>query len=219
MKTLSVLLLFALSGSVVPAVSSPRAGAAPQTQEAPAARPSERASELLRELAGEFRAMKSYTVAFTIAAGESDVAGSYTVQSGGYTLTIGDAEVFFDGKVRYEVDHARREVTINAVDTTSRNILDNPIGAFDFLDGAYRPTLLSDDGSEALVRLTPTDGESATGVVTVRLELHPVRPQSLAYDYDGEQVTVSVRSIEPFAGKLRRFDPKSCAGYEMIDFR
>ena len=155
MKTLSVLLLFALSGSVVPAVSSPRAGVASQTQEAPAARPSERASELLRELAGEFRAMKSYTVAFTVVAGESDVAGSYTVQSGGYTLTIGDAEVFFDGKVRYEVDHARREVTINAVDTTSRNILDNPIGAFDFLDGAYRPTLLSYDGSEALVRLTP----------------------------------------------------------------
>lgn len=55
--------------------------------------------------------------------------------------------------------------------------------------------------------------------MTVRLGLHPVRPQSLAYDYDGEQVTVLVRSIEPFAGKLRRFDPKSCAGYEMIDFR
>lgn len=219
MKTLSVLLLFALSGSVVPAVSSPRAGAAPQTQEAPAARPSERASELLRELAGEFRAMKSYTVAFTIAAGESDVAGSYTVQSGGYTLMIGDAEVFFDGKVRYEVDHARREVTINAVDTTSRNILDNPIGAFDFLDGAYRPTLLGERDGQATILLTPTDGDAATGSVTVTLSLSPVRPRSLAYDYDGEQITVSVLSIEPFAGTLRRFDPKACAGYEMIDFR
>lgn len=219
MKTLSVLLLFALSGSVVPAVSSPRAGAAPQTQEALAARPSERASELLRELAGEFRAMKSYTVAFTIAAGESDVAGSYTVQSGGYTLTIGDAEVFFDGKVRYEVDHARREVTINAVDTTSRNILDNPIGAFDFLDGAYRPTLLSDDGSDGPRAADPDRRRVGHGGRDGPSRAASRAAQSLAYDYDGEQVTVSVRSIEPFAGKLRRFDPKACAGYEMIDFR
>ena len=51
------------------------------------------------------------------------------------------------------------------------------------------------------------------------LSLNPVRPLRVAYDYDGEQITVSVLSVEPFAGTLRRFDPKACAGYEMIDFR
>lgn len=213
------LLLLSARPAVRAEIPAPESRTDAAAQVADAARTSDRAEKLLEALAAGFRSMNSYTVSFEIAAGESDVAGSYTVQNGGYTLTIGGAEVFFDGGVRYEVDHGRREVTINSVDTTSRNILDNPIGAFDFLDGLYRPTLLSDDGSEALVRLTPTDGESATGVVTVRLGLHPVRPQSLAYDYDGEQVTVSVRSIEPFAGKLRRFDPKACAGYEMIDFR
>lgn len=217
---LLLLLLLTVRPAVRAEVQAPESRADAATGATLATQTPGRAEKLLEELAAGFKALGSYTVTFEIAAGGTDdIAGSYTVRDGGYLLTIGEAEVFFDGGVRYEVDHARREVTVNSVDTTSRNILDNPIGAFDFLDGAYRPTLLSDDGSEALVRLTPTDGESATGVVTVRLGLHPVRPQSLAYDYDGEQVTVSVRSIEPFAGKLRRFDPKACAGYEMIDFR
>ena len=81
-----------------------------------------RAAEILEGLAAGFRAMKGYEVDFAVEAGEYRTAGSYAVEGRGYFLTLGDAEVFCDGTVRYEVDHARREVTIVGVDTTSRNI-------------------------------------------------------------------------------------------------
>ena len=103
-----------------------------------------RAAEILEGLAAGFRAMKGYEVDFAVEAGEYRTGGRYAVEGQGYFLTLGDAEVFCDGTVRYEVDNARREVTIVGVDTASRNILNNPVKAFDFLDSEYDPELLTE---------------------------------------------------------------------------
>lgn len=46
-----------------------------------------------------------------------------------------------------------------------------------------------------------------------------MRPRSLSYDYDGEQVLVNVLEVAPLAGHVRRFDKNAYAGYEFIDFR
>ena len=46
-----------------------------------------------------------------------------------------------------------------------------------------------------------------------------MRPLSLSYDYDGEQVQVSVLGVAPLAGHVRVFDRNAYAGYEFIDFR
>jgi hypothetical protein len=46
-----------------------------------------------------------------------------------------------------------------------------------------------------------------------------MRPRSLSYDYDGEQVLVNVLEVASLAGHVRRFDPKNYEGYEFIDFR
>lgn len=179
-----------------------------------------RAGEILERLAAGFRAMKGYEVDFTVEAGEYRTAGSYAVEGQGYFLTLGDAEVFCDGTVRYEVDNARREVTIVGVDTASRNILNNPVKAFDFLDSEYDPELLTETAGRAVVRLTPTAGNSSpAGVITVTVSTAAMRPLSLSYDYDGEQVQVGILGIAPLAGHVRLFDKNAYAGYEFIDFR
>ena len=46
-----------------------------------------------------------------------------------------------------------------------------------------------------------------------------MRPLSLSYDYDGEQVQVGILGIAPLAGHVRLFDRKNYADYEFIDFR
>ena len=125
-----------------------------------------RAGEILERLAAGFRAMKGYEVTFEVEAGEYRTGGSYAVEGQGYFLTLGDAEVFCDGTVRYEVDNARREVTIVGVDTASRNILNNPVKAFDFLDSEYDPELLTETAGRAVVRLTPTAGNSSPCWIT-----------------------------------------------------
>ena len=129
-------------------------------------------------------------------------------------------EVFADGAVRREVDNRRREVTVTEVDTASRNILNNPVRAFDFLGSEYTPSLVSEADGRAVVRLTPAAGnDSPAGDVTLTVDTATMRPRSLSYDYDGEQVLVNVLEVAPLAGHVWRFDPKNYEGYEFIDFR
>lgn len=179
-----------------------------------------RAAEILEGLAAGFRAMDGYEVGFGIEAGDYRAQGSYAVRGEAYTLTLGDVEVYCDGRVRYEVDRERREVTIVGVDTTSRNILNNPVRAFDFLGDDYRADLLSEAEGRATIRLRPVAGSGASaGEITVTVSTATMRPEQLDYDYDGERIRVVVRRVAPLAGPLARFDAGRFAGYEFIDFR
>ena len=159
-----------------------------------------RATEILERLAAGFRAMDGYGVKFGVVSGDYEARGSYVVEGDSYYLVLGDAEVFADGAVRREVDNRRREVTVTEVDTASRNILNNPVRAFDFLGSEYTPSLVSEADGRAV--------DTAT-----------MRPRSLSYDYDGEQVLVNVLEVAPLAGHVWRFDKNAYAGYEFIDFR
>ena len=172
-----------------------------------------RATEILERLAAGFRAMDGYGVKFGVVSGDYEARGSYVVEGDSYYLVLGDAEVFADGAVR-------REVTVTEVDTASRNILNNPVRAFDFLGSEYTPSLVSEADDRAVVRLTPAAGnDSPAGDVTLTVDTATMRPRSLSYDYDGEQVLVNVLEVAPLAGHVRRFDPKNYEGYEFIDFR
>ena len=171
-----------------------------------------RATEILERLAAGFRAMDGYGVKFGVVSGDYEARGSYVVEGDSYYLVLGDAEVFADGAVRREVDNRRREVT--------RNILNNPVRAFDFLGSEYTPSLVSEADGRAVVRLTPAAGnDSPAGDVTLTVDTATMRPRSLSYDYDGEQVLVNVLEVAPLAGHVRRFDRKNYADYEFIDFR
>ena len=179
-----------------------------------------RAAEILEKLAAGFRAMPGYSVNFEVASGDYKSRGSYVVEGRNYYLALADAEVFADSVIRYEIDNRRREVTVTEVDAASRNILNNPVRAFDFLGSEYVPTLVSEVGGRSVVRLTPAAGNDApAGNVTVTVDTATMRPLSLSYDYVGEQVQVSVLGVAPLAGHVRVFDRNAYAGYEFIDFR
>ena len=144
-----------------------------------------RATEILERLAAGFREMDGYGVKFGVVSGDYEARGSYVVEGDSYYLVLGDAEVFADGAVRREVDNRRREVTVTEVDTASRNILNNPVRAFDFLGSEYTPSLVSEADDRAVVRLTPAAGnDSPAGDVTLTVDTATMRPRSLSYDYD-----------------------------------
>lgn len=201
----------------------PAAAASPASSAAVAAlEPSAdgRAAEILEKLAAGFRALGAYGVTFEVSSDEYTTRGRYAVEGENYYIAVGEAEVYCDGKIRYEIDNRRREVTVTEVDAASRNILNNPVRAFDFLGSEYVPTLVSEAGGCAVVRLTPAAGnDSPAGNVTVTVDTATMRPLSLSYDYDGEQVQISVLGVAPLSGHVRVFDRQAYAGYEFIDFR
>lgn len=186
----------------------------------PQSRAAGRATEILEKLAAGFRAMPGYSVDFEVSAGDYKSRGSYVVEGRCYYLALADAEVFADSVVRYEIDNRRREVTVTEVNRASRNILDNPVQAFDFLGSEYDFSLEGESGGRATVWLVPTaENDTSAGVVTLVVDTSSMRPVSLAYDYDGERVGIRVTGIEPQAGHFRTFDRQAYGGYEFIDFR
>ena len=198
-RLLSLLLLLSAMQSVaaVPAAVNVPAAA----NNVPAA---DRADAILAGVSDGFRALGAYGVSFEVRSDEYVTRGRYAVEGENYYLVLGDAEVYCDGAVRYEVDNRRREVTIDVVDTGSRNILNNPVHAFDFLGSEYAASLAGEQEGRAVVRLTPAPGNtSSAGNIVLTVDTAAMRPVSLRYDYDGEQVQVSVLGIKPLETPLR----------------
>lgn len=179
-----------------------------------------RAAEILENLAAGFRALGAYGVTFEVSSDEYTTRGRYAVEGENYYIAVGEAEVYCDGKIRYEIDNRRREVTIDDVDTSSRNLLSNPAHAFDFIGTQYAPSLVSDANGRAVVRLTPTSADaSPAGEILVTVDTAAMRPESLRYDYDGEQVGIAVLGVAPLDTPLKAFSKGDYKGYEFIDFR
>ena len=105
------------------------------------------ARDVVERLANRFRTMKSYTVAFEVKGADFTATGSYAVEGDSYYMQVGDAEAYCDGAAKWEVDPSKREVVIDTVDLSSRNLLSNPTRAFDFLDDAFRSELLPAEGT------------------------------------------------------------------------
>ncbi len=186
----------------------------------------DRASELVAALAAAFRTMPGYEVAFEVAAGEQRVAGSYAVEGENYHLVLNGAEagvyaeVYADGAVRYEIDHVRREVTINPLDGAGRNILGDPVHAFDFLDSDYTPASVSEHDGTTIVTLKPVAGSAApAGDITLTLATEGLLPRSILYDFDGETIEVRILRIGAPDRAFEPFDRAAYAAYEWIDFR
>ena len=137
-RLLSLLLLLSAMQSVA---------AVPAAADVPAAG---RADAILAGVSDGFRALGAYGVSFEVRSDEYVTRGRYAVEGEGYYLVLGDAEVYCDGAVRYEVDNRRREVTVTEVDAASRNILNNPVRAFDFLGSEYTPLLVSEADGRAV---------------------------------------------------------------------
>ena len=181
------------------------------------------AKVLIGRLSEKIRAMENYEVEFNVKSGDQTIKGYYAVSGEKYYISIGDAEVYCDGSARYEVNPQNKEVTVDAVDTKSHNILTNPTRAFDFIDGEFTfATVGSADGATT-IKLTSTAENAALGTIFVTIDNATAQPRSLTYDVDGDQIVVEIASLDEMVGmvdiSMFTFDKGNYRGYEIVDFR
>ena len=181
------------------------------------------AKALIGRLSEQMRSMENYEVSFAVKSGDQKIKGYYAVSGEKYYISIGDAEVFCDGGARYEVNAQNKEVTVDAVDTKSHNILTNPTRAFDFIDGEFNFTTVGTENGITTVKLTSTAENAALGVIFVALDAATAQPRSLTYDVDGAQIIIEIASIDELTGmvdiSMFTFDKNNYRGYEVVDFR
>ena len=178
-----------------------------------------RPQAVLKQLTAALGALEGYSVVFEVHTDGDVVPGYYEVSGDNYYMYVNGQEVYGDAEFRYEIDPDRKEVVIDRVDLTSHNLLNNPTRAFDFIDGEYAASLLSEKGSTAVIRLTPLRIQSAVGQIDVEVDTARSLPTAVIYEIDGDRVRIDIRSVTVHEASPRTFDAENYAGYEWIDFR
>ena len=176
------------------------------------------ASQALQRVAKYVKALGRYEVSFALSAGEYSAKGYFRVDGDSYYMNVGTAEVYCDGKVRYEVDNERKEINIDEVNTASRNILDNPTRCFDFVGSDYSVKEELSGAGQSKLRLSAED-KDIEGVIILSSDEKSGRPMELEYELYDERVAVKVVSIGTAKEQIKRFNQSAYRGYEVVDFR
>lgn len=178
-----------------------------------------RSQAVLQQLTSALKSLGGYSVIFEVQTGKGILPGYYEVNGDNYYMQVNDMEVYGDAQLRYEVNAAKREVVIDRVDISSHNLLNNPTRAFDFIEGEYASSLLSEGAGRAVIRLTPRRIQSAVGTIDVEVDTARSLPVSVVYEIDGDRVRIDIRSVIAREASPRTFEDVDYAGYERIDFR
>ena len=151
---------------------------------------------------------------------EEPITGYFMVDGDGYYISLGIMEVYSDGKVRYEINNERKEVSEDRVDLKSHDLLTNPTRAFSFLDSEFKMAMRSaHDANTKYIDLTPRED---IGITTITLALKRsgarVMPEAVSYYYDGDVVTITMQLIDATSWKLPRWNKASYAAYDIVSF-
>ena len=178
----------------------------------------ERSQNVLRSVAEYVQALGEYEAEFDVVAGDYRTNGRYGVLGDTYHIEVAQAEVYSDGKVRYEVDHDRGEVNIDVMDLASRNILDNPTRCFDFVGDDYASEIYSEEGGNVTLLLRAND-EAIEGDIYLTVDSTTGRPRKIVYVLYDDRIEVTIVSLERRKNAVKRYDESKYKGYEIVDFR
>lgn len=174
--------------------------------------------QILQRVSDYMGPQKGYEVRFAIKAEGYNTEGRYCVRGDSYYIEVADAEVYSDGKVRYEVDNLRREVNVDNMDSNSRNIMDNPTRCFDFVEEDYTAEIVKRDANNITLRLQSKD-KSVEGEIYLTVNSDSGAPQRVEYLLYDDKMCVEVVAINRAAGNVKSFARSAYKDYEMIDFR
>ena len=182
------------------------------------ARADEGAQQGVKRVKSFVEKLARYEVKFNVLAGDLIYVGEYSVDGDSYYIKMDNIEVYSNGKERYEVDRERKEVSIDVVDQSSTNILDNPTRCFDFAEKDYKAEIQSCKDGEMTIFLDPTDPQQ-DGEIYLTIDEQSGRPKKIIYVMYDDQIEVSIDSIKSRKEPIKRFDKSAYKGYEMVDFR
>lgn len=177
----------------------------------------ERSEQVLRRVADYVKALGAYEAEFKVRAGEYQTQGRYAVKGDMYHIVVDRAEVYSDGRVRYEVDHERQEVNVDDMDLSSRNIMDNPTRCFDFVGADYRSQLLTEDKGQLTLHLKAED-QAIEGDIYLSVEQNG-RPKRIVYVLYEDRIEVDITSLKSRSEEVERFVESKFKDYEIVDFR
>jgi hypothetical protein len=162
-----------------------------------------------------------YAMNIAVAMGsEAPISGFFMVDGDGYYITLGMMEVYSDGKLRYEVNNERKEVVEDRVNLEACDLLTNPTRAFSFVPNEFYSEVTSTANERVVLLLTPKSEAMGVSSITLTLEERgsKVVPTTIAYDYDGDEVTIVLTAVDVANTKLHKWDKSAYRAYDIVSF-
>lgn len=147
-------------------------------------------------------------------------SGYFIVDGDAYYMNLGTMEVYSDGKLRYEVNNERKEVTEDRVNLEAVDLLSNPTRAFDFVDEEYDVRVVSVAGDVATIELKPKSADLGISAIllTLQREGRSVIPTLICYDYEGDEIRIELTMVDATSAPMPRWDAKSYRAYDIVSF-
>ncbi len=177
------------------------------------------AVRILKNIERNLAEMGAYRVEFEVVAGDYRSKGEYVVAGRDFYLKADDTEVYASEGVRREITHSKKEITVDAIDASARDIISNPSAGFTTLSENFdSKTVQVSDGTQRIT-FTPKAESTMRETVTVVVAKDGKSPSSITYDTASGAIEVRMKSIAPAKDGVPQFDASRYAGYEVVDFR
>ena len=151
---------------------------------------------------------------------EQPLIGYMMIDGDSFYLTLGAMEVYSDGKLRYEVNNERKEVTEDRVNLSSADLLSNPTRAFEFVGEQFDVALLSANATAVELHIKPLDADMGISNIALSLKVAggKVLPDAIVYDYDGEVVDINLEMVDTKDKSLPRWSKDKYRAYDIVSF-
>lgn len=161
-----------------------------------------------------------YALFMRVDAYGEEIKGYFMVEEDSYYIQLGVMEVYSNGKLRYEINNERKEVTEDRVDLSSVDLLTNPTRAFEFVDDEFTATIEEDIHNGVILKLVPKEdiGISAIYVSVVNDGEGNITPLAIKYDYEGDEVAIALIMADAEGSVLPRWNKSAYSGYDIVSF-
>ncbi|MBO7282279.1 MAG: hypothetical protein J6U73_02600 [Alistipes sp.] len=160
-----------------------------------------------------------YALFMKVDAYGEQIKGYFMVEDDSYYIQLGKMEVYSDGKLRYEVNNERKEVTEDRVNLSSRDLLTNPTRAFEFVEEEFTASISENIHNGVILKLEPKQSADITAVyVSVVWRDGRIVPLSIKYDYDGEEVAIALIMSDVTNAIMPCWSRSDYMSYDMVSF-
>lgn len=161
-----------------------------------------------------------YALFMRVDAYGDEIKGYFMVEDDSYYIQLGTMEVYSNGKIRYEVNNERKEVTEDRVDLESIDLLTNPTHAFEFLDEEFTSSIFEEIHNGVILKLEPKEdiGITAIYVSVINDGKGNITPHAIKYDYEGEQVAIALIMADASSSIMPKWDKSRYTTYDMVSF-
>ena len=161
-----------------------------------------------------------YALFMRVNAYGEEIKGYFMVEEDSYYIQLGAMEVYSNGKLRYEINNERKEVTEDRIDLSSVDLLTNPTRAFEFVEDEFTATIDEDIHNGVILKLVPKKdiGITAIYVSVVYDGKGNIIPMAIKYDYEGDEVAIALIMADAEGSVLPRWDKSAYSSYDIVSF-